>query len=362
MPDGGSRFADGGDCMTTSPMSLGTARKILVRLPNWVGDVVMATGVLRRLREAAPQAEIVLEGRGFLRGLLAGLDSFDDFLPGPAKGFGAARKHAKLLRARGFDIAVLLPDSARAALPAALARIPVRVGYSRDLLRRTLVTIPLPPPREGRSRKAVPMPERYMAILRALGVEGDAAPAELAVDSAADAALAERLRAHGVDPEGKLLVVNPGASFGASKLYPPTQMAQAARHLAEREGLSVVMAPGPGEEGIARQVAAGLDDALVLDEPVTSLGELVALTARAALVLSNDTGPRHMAVALGRPVVTLMGPTDPEHTNYQLERQRVLREDVDCAPCHKKDCPIDHRCMTRLDPQRVVAAGRELLA
>ena len=79
-------------------------------------------------------------------------------------------------------------------------------------------------------------------------------------------------------------------------------------------------------------------------------------------MLTNDTGPRHIAVALERPVVVLMGPTDPRHTHHLLERQRVLREDVDCSPCGKKSCPIDHRCMTRLQPERAVAAAAELLA
>jgi heptosyltransferase-2 len=101
--------------------------------------------------------------------------------------------------------------------------------------------------------------------------------------------------------------------------------------------------------------------ALNLVDPVIGLPELAALIARARLLLVNDTGPRQMAVALGTPVVTVMGPTDPRHSHHLLERQRVLREDVDCSPCHLKTCPIDHRCMTRLRPERVVAAAGELL-
>ena len=95
---------------------------------------------------------------------------------------------------------------------------------------------------------------------------------------------------------------------------------------------------------------------------VVKAAELKALVARSRLVLSNDTGPRQIAVALGRPVVVVMGPTDPRHTAYALERQRVLRERVDCSPCHFRTCPIDHRCMTQLHPDRVVAAAEELLA
>jgi heptosyltransferase-2 len=87
-----------------------------------------------------------------------------------------------------------------------------------------------------------------------------------------------------------------------------------------------------------------------------------ALVVRSRLVLTNDTGPRHIAVALDRPAVVVMGPTDPRHTAQHLERQRVLREPLECSPCQRKTCPIDHRCMTRLAPERAIAAAEELLA
>jgi heptosyltransferase-2 len=102
---------------------------------------------------------------------------------------------------------------------------------------------------------------------------------------------------------------------------------------------------------------------VALLEPDPSLEVFVAIVGRAALVLTNDTGPRHVAVALDRPVVTLMGSTDPRHTAHLLERQRVLFEDVECRPCGEKICPIgDHRCLVRLSPERAVEAAGELLA
>ena len=128
-------------------------------------------------------------------------------------------------------------------------------------------------------------------------------------------------------------------------------------------GLRAILAPAPAEVELARDVIGRMQsEAVLLGEPPIGLGQLVALVASAALVLTNDTGPRHIAVAFDRPVVVVMGPTDPRHTAYQLERQRVLREPVECSPCHLKSCPIDHRCMTRLAPERVVAAAEELLS
>jgi heptosyltransferase-2 len=331
-----------------------------VRLPNWVGDVVMATPALAALRAAHPEAEIVAEGRPYLAGLVRGVPSVDAFMP-EQRGV-AARTRA--LRARRFDQAVLLPDSVRSALAPFLARVPVRAGYARDPLRRALLSHVLAPPSDEAGRRVpTSMVERYLRITRALGcADGDRRTA-LAVDAAAREALAKRLGEAGLAPTARTLVVTPGASFGASKLWPPGHFAVAADAIARRHGLAVVLAPGPGEEALTREIAGAMQEpALVLAEPPTSLAELVALLAGAALHLGNDTGPRHIAVALGTPTIVLIGPTDPRHTAHQLQRQRVLREEVACSPCGLKTCPIDGRCMTRIGPERVVAAAAELLA
>jgi heptosyltransferase-2 len=336
-------------------------RRVLVRLPNWVGDAVMATPALRALRRAVPGAHVTLEGRPFLAGLVRGLASMDEFLPSAGKGLGAALRRAGELRARAFDCAVLLPDSLSSALGPFLARVPVRAGYAREPLRRALLTLRLDVPSENGVRVPIPMVERYLRITRALGCADAGLDMELAVDPHARRSIDERLAVAGVRAGERVLLVTPGASFGSSKLWPPEHFAEAAERIGAEHGLRTVIAPGPGEEEIAREVALHSDDALVLADPVTTLEELKALVQRSRLVLANDTGPRAIAVALGIPVVVLMGPTDPRHTALHLERQRVLREDVECSPCHEKICPIDHRCMTRLSPERAVAAARELL-
>jgi heptosyltransferase-2 len=329
-----------------------------VRLPNWVGDVVMATPALAALRAGHPAAEIVAEGRPYLAGLVRGIPSVDAFLP-ELRGLSA---RARALRARGFALAVVLPDSVRSALAPFLARVPVRAGYARDPLRRALLTRALAPPREAGRRVPISMIERYLRITRALGCPDVEPRTSLSVDAAARETAARRLAEAGLAPGARTLVVTPGASFGSSKLWPPGHFAAAADAIAKRHGLAVVLAPGPGEEALCREIARALEaPAAVLAEPPTSLAELAALIGSAALHLGNDTGPRHIAVALGTPTVVLIGPTDPRHTAHQLERQRVLREDVPCSPCGLKACPIDHRCMTRIGPERAVAAAAELL-
>jgi heptosyltransferase-2 len=208
------------------------------------------------------------------------------------------------------------------------------------------------------------MTERYLRITRYLGCADRGGEVELAVDAAARERVADSLRDWEIGDAERLLVVTPGAGFGPSKLWPPEHFANACRRLHARFGLRPVLAPAPDEFGLARQIAEcarGAGAFVFRCDELPGLRALKALIERAALVLSNDTGPRHIAVALGKPVVVLMGPTDPRHTACNLERQRVLREEVPCSPCQKKICPIDHRCLTRLHPERVVEAAAELL-
>ncbi|MEN8183460.1 MAG: lipopolysaccharide heptosyltransferase II, partial [Myxococcota bacterium] len=319
---------------------------------------VMATPALRALRAAHLDAEIVLEGRPFLAGLVKGLPSIDEFLPDPGRTWARVRG----LRRRRFDWAVLLPDSVRAALAPRLAGIPLRVGYARDRLRRALLSDALSPPMEGAGRVPLSMVERYRRITRRLDCPDVGEGLDLVVDEAARARMEERLQGSGVEPGAPYLVVTPGASYGSSKLWPTASFAAACDAISARHGLQVLLAPGPGEEAIAGEIVRAMHEpALSFQDPPTSLAELVALLDGARLQLGNDTGPRHVAVALGVPAVVVMGPTDPRHTAHLLERQRVLRVEVDCSPCGLKRCPIDHRCMTRVAPEQVAAAAAELL-
>ncbi|MCP3920299.1 MAG: lipopolysaccharide heptosyltransferase II [bacterium] len=328
-----------------------------MRAPNWVGDVVMATPALRALRASHPTARITVEARPFLRGLLEGLPYVDEFLPDGGK----LRERVRALRERRFDWALLLPNSPRSALAPFLARIPVRIGYSRDPARRLLVNRALRPEMEGKRPRPISMIERYLVVTRALGCSDDGDAMDVPIPDAARDGLRARLIESGIDRDAGVLLAVPGANFGSSKLWPAEHFATACDAIALRHGWTTVIAPGPGEEELARSIVSGMSTRAVSLEG-TKLVDLSALTELARLVVTNDTGPRHIAVALGIPTVVTIGPTDARHTAHHLERQRVVREEVDCAPCGLKRCPIDHRCMTRLGPERVALAAEELLA
>ncbi len=333
-------------------------QRILVRAPSWVGDAVMATPALRALRAAHPRAELAVEGRPALAGLLGTLPEVDVFLPDPAQ-LGA---RVRSLRARGFDWAVLLPDSVRAALGPFLARIPRRIGHARDPLRRALLTEALETPQAGGRRLPIPTLERYLRITRRLGCPDRGDRLALAVDPRARERVAERLARCGLGPAAELLLVTPGAGFGPSKRWPARHFASACDGAVRALGLHPVVVTAPGEADVGRAVAACASERLtILCEPL-ALAELVALVERARLLLTNDSGPRHLAAALGTPAVVMMGPTHPIHSAAPLRAwERVLREPFACSPCQLRVCPIDHRCLERLSPERALRAAAELL-
>src|SRR5262249_35680261 len=249
-------------------------RRLLVRLPNPLGDAVMATPALRALRRGLPGAEIAVLGLPQHEGLLRGNQSFDAFIPLRGRAWRDVAERARELRRRGFDAAVLLPDSARAAFDPFAARIPVRVGYARDPWRRFLLTQAIEPPRERGARVAISMIERYLRVARALGVRDAGDALELHVDAAAAERAAAVLARAGAAPGEPVLLVTPGAAYGASKLWPPEHFARAGDEIRRRFGLLPVLAPAPtaDEIAIARRVSAAMAERHVaLLEPDPSL-------------------------------------------------------------------------------------------
>jgi len=335
---------------------------VLARIPNWVGDVVMATPALRALKKGLPGAEIWVEGKPHMASILEDLPYIDHFIADPGKGWANTRQRIKNIKALDLDMAVMFPDSPRSAFGPFAARVPLRLGYSRDLIRRSMLTHALHPPGQDRRRVPVSMIDRYLVLPRALGIPDDGEHLDVPISQAARDAVDEMLRKRGVDPHTPLVSVIPGAAFGASKMWPVENFAGTLDLLHEREGTIALLPTGPGETEIAGRIQELMKSpSYTLIDPILSLDQVAALVERSRLVLSNDTGPRQFAVALGVPVVVPIGPTDQRTTLHHLERQRILIEPVDCRPCCLKKCPIDHRCMTRIKPERAAAAAQEML-
>jgi len=339
-------------------------QRVLVQAPNWLGDFTMATPAFRAVREALPRAHVTLLHRRYLGGLIDGAPWFDErrsYDPGGAdRGVRAfARTVAELRRGR-YDLGILLTNSFRTALLFRLGGVRERVGY--DLQGRGfLLTHRLRPEMATRTRRVPkPMPEYYLDLLESYGFPHGSDRMELFIPEACAERGRELLASLGVRDDDRIAALNPGASFGSSKLWNPASFADVGDALA-REGFRVLVLFGPGEEELARTIRERMREP-VLDADRIPLDLLKPVLRRTELLVTTDAGPRHVAAALGCGVVCIMGPTDPRYSATHLERTVVLREEgVECAPCHLKVCPIDHRCMERIPPSRVLEACRRLL-
>lgn len=350
-----------------APPELSRVRRIFVRAPNWVGDLVMATAAFARLRAAFPAAHITAGMRPFLRGLLAGTDWFNEIVDCPrAGGLRGLWRQIRDLRRGRFDLAVVLPNSIETGLVPFLAGVPLRLGYrqGRPLLMNLGLTAPVRrrfyQRRQGPRRVPTPMPEYYRALLDQLGIPGDALHPELRVVAAESEWVDAHLRRLGVGADERIVLFVVGANFGASKLWPPEHFAASARAFQDR-GYRSLIAVGPAEVELGRRIAAAAG-VISLTDPVVPLDKLKALVARAALLVTGDTGPRHIGVAFDRKIVCLMGPSDRAYTDYCLQDTVVIQKDLPCMPCQRPTCPLGHhRCMRDITVDEVLAAGERLL-
>lgn len=341
--------------------------RLLVVLPNWVGDLVLATPALRAIRMQFPAAYIAALVKPPFREILSGGDWTDDVVVWPVGKTRPRRRRgflglAQELREKQFDTAVLLTNSFRSALLARLAGIRRRVGYDRDG-RGLLLTDKLLPDKSNGKYVPIPMVRYYNAVARYLGARELPTCLELFTTPEEEATVQGLLDRHGVRSDQPTIVVNPGASFGTAKCWPPERFGEVADGLIEAFDAAVFISCGPKERDVAHAVSAAMRrKAIVLDQPILSLGPLKALVRRSSLLVTNDTGPRHFGIAFGVPVVTLFGSTDSAwtQTDYALERQVAVK--VHCSPCMKRVCPTDHRCMTRITAPMVVEAACKLLA
>jgi len=344
---------------------------IAVILPNWVGDVVMATPALRALRRAFAHSRITLVGKQVTLDTLAGLPVAEHTLCDASRHGrlpGGMVSLTGMLRAGRHDIAVILPNSFRSALVVKMAGIARRVGYNRDG-RGWMLTDALDPPRDETGHLTpITALDYYIRLVALLNAMPDSRTMHLMVPPP-DATAAEALLADaGADRDRPLVMLNPGASFGVAKMWDPERYAALADMLIERRGAQIIINVAPNERAIARQVAQTMTHAPLLSfgRRDNTIAMLKALLRRCGVLVTNDTGTRHIAAALGVGVVTLFGSTDPAWAEIDYARERIIRLDVPCSPCQQKLCPqppgpLYHQCMSSITPEMVLPAAEELL-
>ena len=328
--------------------------KILVLLPNWLGDAVMATPALRALRRHFPEARITAAGKPGICTLLRHFPHVDALAQVPAKaGLSTLFCAGRTLEPESRDLCIILPHSFRAALLARFTGARIRMGFDRGG-RRPLLSHPIP----WRQRTPVYTAREYLALVQAVG----AAPDEEGLELGLAPDVLETMRARLAGP-GPLVALAPGAAFGPSKCWPAERYAAVADALHREHGARCVLLTGPGEEAVRAAVLDAVRTP-VLDPYAgpPDMEQLKAAIASADVLLSNDSGPRHVAIAFKKPVICIMGPTSPLYTQSPWERGEVLRVNVDCGPCQRPVCRTDHRCMTRIGVEQVVRAVSRQLA
>lgn len=360
----------------------GTPMRIVVRGVNWLGDAVMTTPALRRLRERFPKAHITLISPAKLGGLWMGHPDVDELMTFE-RGDGLWSV-SRRIRSGRFDIAVLFPNSPRSALECLLAGVPRRVGR-RWPWRSWMLTDPIPLPRhavpmrkrpveEIRSRVASatavrdPDPDlqahqmhHYLDLVAALGADASPLPPRLAVTGAEVEAVRQK---HGFRPGSSWLGVNAGAEYGPAKRWPAERFAAVADALRKEFDCGIAIFGGLGDVALAAELAEQLQTAaptLRILAGKTSLRELLAALRCCRVLLTNDTGPMHVAAALSVPVVVPFGSTLPILTGPGLPgdpRHRLIRSTAPCAPCFLRSCPIDLRCLRDITVDQVVAEVR----
>jgi len=357
------------------PRPITDARKILVRVPNWVGDAVLSLPALEAVRARFPEAEVVVLARPHVADLYTRQPGVNRVVVfdhrGRHQGLGGLLRLGSELRREQFDLAVLFQNAFQAALIAFLARIPRRAGYSRDA-RRLLLTHPIRVPRA----QEIPPHETYyyLELVRRAGwleslpvVERiPVAPPTGTVVERMQARLRERGLDNGAGSRRLRVVLAPGAAYGSAKCWLPERYAALADRLVEAFDAAVLLCGPPAEARLGEAIAARMRAKPVSLIGQTTLEEFLAVLASANLFIGNDSGAMHLAAGLGLPQVVIFGPTDETGTGPLNPRARLVKRAVSCSPCFLRHCPVDHRCMTRIEVdevwQAVEAALRERVA
>jgi heptosyltransferase II len=346
-------------------LKLENINRAVVRGTNWVGDAVMTVPALRELRRLLPHTHLTLATRPWARELFADADFLDDLLIYDRRGPWSVVKQTAEWRSGKFDLAVVFPNAFEAALIPALARVPYRIGYATDG-RSRLLTKALPIPEWRSSRHEVfyylnIVAELERALIGTEQIAGTPPDASLHLSASRKSEALDLIRAQGVREGRTLVALCPGSINSRAKRWPPDRYAALADSLIDELDAEVLMIGSPEELDVSQDVARHMRNKPIMLTGKTSLAQITGVLSLVDLLITNDTGPAHIASALGRPTLVIFGPTNPLTTRPFSEVAEVVRHPPDCAPCMLRDCPIDHRCMTAISPLEVFARARLLL-
>jgi heptosyltransferase II len=337
--------------MTTTP----PPERLVVVAPNWLGDAVMALPLLADLRRAWPETHLTVAARPAVAPLFTMVPGVRDVVQLQDRGrraFTSWRYDAEQLAGGGFDAALLLPNSFLSAWLVSQARIPQRWGIARDL-RGWLLTRAVPRPRRYGHQA-----EYYQALGAPLGIPTRDSFAQLTVDERHHQRARDLLRHAGLTSDDRYIVFAPGAAYGRAKQWLPERFAELSMLLTEKS-IRTVLVGTSSDAGVCAEISGSASPVNLSGQ--TDLPTLAAVMALSEGVVSNDSGAMHLASAVGARLVAIFGPTNdsktsPLRANATAPLPTIVSTNVWCRPCMLRECPIDHRCMTRISARQVLDA------
>jgi heptosyltransferase II len=324
--------------------------KTIVYLPNWLGDMVMAIPFLNSLR-ASLDGELWAIGKSKAIHIYNGVNLFDRFIPFDSRKIIPFLDMVTLVRCSGFERSIALPHSFRSALLFYMARVKERAGYSRNR-RGFMLTHHV-----AESDAIEPTVEHYLKIVDSLGGKRLTDTPFLTISADEEQKFDEK---H-IDINKPYAVLIVGAQYGPSKRWPSSHFSELADLIAKVLGIKVYILPGKGEEGLAREVYDGVTCREHVEIKPMDIRELKVCLSRASAVVSNDTGPRHIAAALSVPTIVLFGAMDERYTLYPSKCTHKISKDMSCRPCNHKQCDRDYACLKNITPREVLSKLEAIL-
>jgi heptosyltransferase-2 len=331
-------------------------KAILVRVPNWVGDALLCTPAIHALRRSFPQATVTAVARSRVRGVFESnpdIDLLMGYEPGE-RGWGFLSV-VRELRKKAWDLAVVFPLSFSSAWMMVLGGVRARLGYGAQG-RGFLLTTRVPYPQDYRSGHLV---DRYLDLAERAGAERVVRRPRFRVRPQDEDTASAILARAGVGGSTILVGLNPGAVFGPAKRWPAERFVQLGRCLRARHREELLLFGTEGDAEASARMAERIGEGALSLAGRTSLPTLAALLRRCRVLITNDTGTMHLAVAVGTPVISLFGSTAPEWTGPLGEHDQVIRKELPCAPCFQRTCRFGtYECLTRISVAEVLDAAR----
>jgi len=355
-------------CLTSSTRTMETSvwpnvapQNIIVRMPNWLGDVVMGTPLLQMLRKAYPRARITAMCQTNVCALMTHDPNLDEiFCYQRPSGWIHRRQHLKIispLRKGNFDLGILLTNSFSSAWWFWRGNVKNRLGFScgmRNLLLDKAVPFPI-------NREHMHLVHTYQALLQPLQIPLSPTAPQLYLTKEEVLQAKQLLKRYHIEcGKHTLIGINPGAAYGSAKCWLPERFEEVTRRLLEKSKCHVVYFGDTAGAALCKKICAGFPERVVNLAGKTSIRELMALISCCSLVLTNDSGPMHIAAALRVPLLALFGSTSSTKTG-PFPEGRVIQKHVPCSPCYKRVCPIDFPCMKQITAEEVYCQIMDLL-